>query len=119
MRFHSSHALIGSALLLATVGCGDSVPDSTKLFDLSTAEAKEVCLELVGDYPERSVTCGAATIKIGLTTAECNDNEPAPASCTATVGDARDCNAALYDKTDAELCADEPLPAVCAKLVGC
>jgi len=120
MHLTKSCALIGTLLLLAITGCGDSgVPDSKKLSDLSAAESKDACLEIAADYPERTVTCGSTTITIGLTTAECNTQEPAPATCTATVGDARDCSAAMYSMTDAELCADTPLPAACAKLTGC
>ena len=119
MHLHKTCALIGSFLLLAITGCGDSVSDSKKLSELSTEEAKDVCLELVDDYPERSVTCGSTTITIGLKSSECTDQTQAPATCTATVGDVRDCNAALYSQTDAELCSDAPLPAACAKLAGC
>jgi len=97
----------------------DGVPDSKKLTELTVAEAKDACLELQADYPERTVTCGTITITIGLTVAECNDETPAPAACTATVGDARACNSDLYKQTDAELCADGPLPASCAKLTSC
>jgi len=119
MQLHKSCALIGSFLLLAAAGCGSSVSDSKKLSELSTSEAKDVCLELASDYPERTVTCGSASITIGLTAAECNTPDPAPATCNATVGDVRDCQDALYSQTDAELCADSPLPAACAKLAGC
>ena len=120
MHPFKSCAVVGTFLLIAIAGCGDSgVSDSKKLSDLSTAESKDVCLELASDYPERTVTCGSTTITIGLTSAECNTQDQAPATCTATVGDARDCTDAIYSQTDAELCADTPLPAACTRLMGC
>lgn len=106
-----------SVLLAALVGCG-GVDDSKKLSELSTEEAKDVCLELVDDYPEKTVTCSGATITIGLTAADCDGETPASANCTATVGDTRDCTAAIYAQAEACM-VDAPLPAACAKLSGC
>ena len=112
--------LSAALLFCAIAGCSDSgVSDSKKLTALTTAESKDVCLELAGDYPERTVMCGTTAITVGLTAAECNVDDPATATCTATVGDARDCVDALYSQTDAQLCADTPPPAACAKLQGC
>ncbi len=99
--------------------CGGGVDDSKKLSDLSTEEAKDVCLDLAADFPERMVTCSGVTITIGLSEAECNTPDTAPATCTATVGDVRACNKAMYELSDAELCSSQSLPAACAKLEGC
>jgi hypothetical protein len=101
------------------VGCGgDGVSDSKKLSDLTPTEAKDVCLELVDDYPERTIDCSGTMITIGFTAAECNDEQAAPATCTATVGDIRDCTDAIYSLTDAQFCMQETLPAACAPLEG-
>lgn len=102
-----------SVLLAALVGCG-GVDDSKKLSELSTDESKDVCDELADDYPEKTVTCDGVmfTIKVNC------DGQVASPNCTATVGDARDCSAALY--VQAEACMiDAPLPPACAKLAGC
>lgn len=113
-------------MLLAAVlvGCGGGVSDSKKLSDLTAAEAKEACEEMADDYPERTVTCESGgqtfTLTLGIDKADCaTDSEPAPATCTATVGDARDCYDAFYSLTDAEICSSDSEPAACAKLEGC
>jgi hypothetical protein len=106
------------ALSLAACGGDSGVSSSKKLSELTTEEAKDACLELVADFPPRMVTCGDTTITVGTETADC-DGEVAPSSCTATVGDARDCAEAFKNQTDAQLCMDGPLPAACMKLVGC
>lgn len=110
--------LVSAGMLL---GCGDEgVSGSKKVTELTVEEAKDVCLELVADFPERTVTCAPeVTITIGLTAADCTDPEPAPATCTATVSDVRACNEAMYSQSDADLCMDKPLPAACAVLANC
>lgn len=101
------------------VGCGGGVSDSKKLAELSVSEAKDVCLELVDDYPEKTVNCNGTMTTVGFTKAECDDEGPAPATCTATVGDIRDCTDAFYSLSDAQICMLETLPAACAPLEGC
>lgn len=107
-----------SAFLIACGG--DGVPDSKKLSDLTAEESKDACEEAAADYPERTVNCGdGITLTVGIDEAECATAEPAPASCTATVGDARACFEAMYSLTDAQICMAESLPAACAKIEGC
>jgi hypothetical protein len=113
MKALSLGSILAAMLFTA---CGGGVDGGKKLSELSAAESKDACLELVDDYPEKMVDCGGGvTITIGLTASECNDNTTAPATCTATVDDVRDCTSQLYnDKT--LLCEDKPLPASCMKL---
>jgi len=107
-------------LVAFLVGCGgDGVSDSKKLTDLSASESKDVCLELAEDYAPRTVDCDGTMITIGIEKADCNDAETAPATCTATVGDARDCYDAMFSMSDAEICMADAPPAACAKLEGC
>jgi hypothetical protein len=109
-----------SVLVLSLAACGgdSGVDSSKKLSELSSQESKDACLELVEDFPPRMVTCGGTMITVGTETADC-DGEVAPSSCTATVGDARDCAEAFKNQTDEQLCMDGPLPAACMKIVGC
>lgn len=107
------------------VGCGgDGVSDSKKLSEVSASEAKDVCESLIDDYPERVVTCGSGSasimITIGFSSADCTDTTPpSSTTCSATVGDLRTCQDAIYSQTDAQLCSDSSQPAACAKLEGC
>lgn len=99
------------------IGCGGSgVSDSKKLADLSVSEAKDVCLELADDYPEKTVNCSGTSITIGYTAADCETDDTTPSTCTATVGDIRDCADAIYSLSDAQFCMQETLPAACAPL---
>lgn len=109
------------AIVMVLVGCGGGgVDGSKKLSELSAAEAKDACLELAEDFPEKTVSCGdGVTITVGVSTAECNSETPAPGTCTATVDDLRTCTDALYSQPDADLCMDKPLPAACEKLTSC
>ena len=110
---------LSAAATFAFAGCG-GISDDTKLSELTVSEAKDLCLELAADYPEKSVSCGnGISIRLGVTKASCDDETPASDACTATAGDFRDCTAALYGQTDAEACMDRPLPAACAKLANC
>jgi hypothetical protein len=109
-------------LTLVVLGCGggSGVSDSKKLADLSTDEAKDLCEELADGFPERTVDCSGVMITIGFNKAECaTDSEPAPSSCTATAGDARDCADAMSALTDDQICTSDSLPAACAPLQDC
>jgi hypothetical protein len=109
-----------TAMALAACGGDDGVDGSKKLSELSVAENKDACLELAEDYPEKTVDCGdGATLTVGLTATECNDQQVAPATCTATVDEARACTADIYNQSNADLCMDKPLPASCSKLAEC
>lgn len=113
-------SLVSVTAAMFFTGCGGGVDGDKKLSELSVAESKDACLELAGDFPEKTVDCGmGVTITIGLTAAECNDQDAAPATCTATVDDARACTEDIYNQSDADLCMDKPLPASCSKLSQC
>jgi hypothetical protein len=114
-----SYALL-TMMTIAMVGCPKEEVDSSKrLSELSTDEAKDVCFDLVDEFPERMVSCGdGVMITIGGSADDCDGQVP-DGSCTATVGDARDCAEAQKALTDAQLCADGPLPDECVELVGC
>ena len=108
------------AVVLMGCGGGGGVDDSKKLSDLSADEAQDLCSEFVDDFPERTVDCSGTMITIGYTAAECADaGEPAPTTCTATVGDARACADATFSLSDDEICNAETLPAACAALQDC
>lgn len=95
------------------IACGGGPSDSTKIVDLSTDEAQDVCEETSFN---RSVTCQGQTISIKST--DCTMLGTPAATCTATVGDARACSSAMESASDADLCAGN-IPAACEKLSGC
>ena len=108
------------AVIVMVAACGGGVDGSKKLSELSAQEAKDACNELAEDFPEKTVMCSAeVTITVGLTAAECANETPAPAACTATVDEARACTEALYNQTMQQLCSDAALPAACMKLTNC
>lgn len=107
---------------VSLVGCGGGGPsDSERLSDLSQSEAQELCEELADDYPERTVTCEGFTLTIGFNKADCaaDSAEPTPATCTLTVGDARDCADALFGLSDMQICTSDTLPPACAGIDEC
>jgi hypothetical protein len=109
-----------AAMALTACGGDDGVDGSKKLSELTVAESKDACLDLAADYPEKTIDCGdGLTLTVGITAAECNDQQTAPATCTATVDDSRACTADVYNQSDADLCSDKPLPASCSKLTQC
>jgi hypothetical protein len=96
-----------AALLVGCGGGDDSgVSDSTKLGDLSASDSTALCNDFAHDYPARTVDCGdGSTQEVGIDASECGEDEPPPASCEITVGQLRDCFDALYDQSDADVCA--------------
>jgi hypothetical protein len=99
------------------IACGGP-SDSTKLNELSEDEAKDLCEEARDSNPERTVTCMGVMLTVGLSSEDCADPGTPGSSCTATVGDARACNEAQGNQTEAQICAGE-IPAACAKLASC
>lgn len=102
---------------LLTIGaCSSGPSDSTKLSDLTTSEAQDLCEESIGT---RTITCNGTTFTLETTQADCDaaTADEIPASCPATVGDFRDCQDAIDDATDAQLC--EGLPTACAAVSAC
>lgn len=108
------------SLALAACGGGDDsgLDDSKVVGQLTASEAMSLCVELSGVFPQRTVDCGGGnTIDVGIDPAECN--EAPPATCTATVGQFRDCFGDISDLTDAQWCdANTQPPASCAPVLS-
>ena len=109
-----------SMFSLTMVACGgddggsSGVSDSKVIGTLSASEAMAVCIELTEIFPERTVDCGGGvTLTVGNSSSDCGSQPPA--TCTATVGQLRDCFGDLSDLTDAQWCSDTTQPpASCA-----
>ncbi len=100
-------------LMAACGGGGSDISSSKKLVDLSAAERLDLCEELSFS---REVTCDGITITVS--SQNCTDLGVPPATCTATVGDARACIQQQTSATDAQLCEETAFPA-CEKLFAC
>lgn len=116
-------AVLSSLSLVACGGDGGSsgLPDSKVVGTLTVSEAEALCNELAGVFPERMVTCDGTAITIGIDPADCVGDQP-PTTCTATVGDFRDCFEAFGNLSDAQICDDAtPTPPACAPVLsaGC
>lgn len=114
--------ILSSILSVGLVACGgdsgSGLSDSKVVGTLTLSEAMDLCVELSESFPERTVDCGGGvTLTVGINPAECTDQPPA--TCTATVGNFRDCFDAFGDLSDAELCSDTTLPpAACAPVLS-
>lgn len=114
---------IASLMMLTFLnGCG-GISDDTLIADLTVDDAATVCEEFA-EY-DRSVTCGtgdtAVTIDMGMgTVEECTaEFEPAPAGCTATMGDVRACMDAFNALTDEDICAGTTgIPPECTAMMS-
>ena len=100
---------------------GSGLPDSKVIGTLSASEAMAFCNELEASFPQRTVDCGGgAMVTVGFE-ADCS-MAMARTTCTATVGNFRDCFGDLDGLSDAQLCDDTtPAPASCAPVLsaGC
>ncbi|MBP6630235.1 MAG: hypothetical protein KBG28_18155 [Kofleriaceae bacterium] len=106
------HVLL-AGVLTSLLGCGDEpVPAARPLSGLTAAEVDTLCEELVADFPARITQCTGFDLVIGVPEPACQ-NYPAPATCTATVGDLRACMSAWFALSQAELCALDDAPAEC------
>ncbi len=120
--------LLALPALLLLAGCG-GISDGTELTSLTADDADAVCAELADAAPAREVTCGEGdfefTFTLGVDEAECASGfEPVEsASCTATVGDMKDCMSEGLDLSDEELCEpsdEEPeISAACQAIFDC
>jgi len=107
-------------------GTGSGVSGSKSLVSLNDGEINDLCKYIVDvSGPTRTVDCGGG-VKVTLeaqTVAECvadlKASQAAAPTCAATVDHAEACVEALADFTDAQLCADTPLPTACAPLLEC
>lgn len=119
---------IVSALLCAglTAACGGSdgsgVSRSKSLASLNDDEITDLC-EYVAGGEMRTITCDdGSTVTLEATTvAECvTEQQAAPTTCDATVGDVEDCHDDTEDLSDEELCDGlASLPASCLPLLAC
>ncbi|HWO26919.1 MAG TPA: hypothetical protein VNO30_49655 [Kofleriaceae bacterium] len=116
-------AFLCAGLIAACGGSdGSGVERSKSLVSLNDDEITDLCEYFADVTEKRVVDCGG-----GLTVtfqakpvAECvADHQQIPASCSATVGDAEDCNTDFADLTDEQLCSDGALPASCQVLFAC
>jgi len=109
-------------LSMALVACGggddSGLSDSKVVGTLTLEEAMSLCQELAGVFPERTVDCGGGnTLTVGIDPAECTDQPPM--TCTATVGQFRDCFGDISDLTDAQWCdPNTQPPASCAPVLS-
>jgi hypothetical protein len=102
------------------LGCGSSggIDSSKTLGSLSAADQMTECMDLASEFPPKTVSCGSAgSATVGTDPAKCSGSNfsAAPASCTVTVGQLEDCDAALYDGSAA---CSTSIPPACAPLVN-
>jgi len=115
--------VLSSVALISLLSCGgdggsSGLPDSKVVGTLTPAESDALCQEFVADFPARTIDCGGGfTVEIGTTAADCDGSTP-PATCTATVGDFRECFDMLSGLSDAEFCMLEVPPAACSAVLG-
>lgn len=101
---------------------GSGVERSKSLAALSDGEITDLCEHFADVTERRVVDCGGGLMVTfeARPVAECvADHQQIPASCTATVGDAEDCNEDFADLTDQQLCSDGALPASCQAVFAC
>lgn len=117
-------SILVAFILSAAAACGgggggsSGIPDSTVASDLSMEEVVSFCEEMAADYPAREVDCGGTEPEQnGIDPAECADAEPFADTCTATVGDFRDCFGAIYALSDEEFCNLTEIPPECEPLI--
>jgi len=112
-------SVCGVAFAMA-LGCGSSgsgIDRSRTLGSLSTAEQMSECEDFASMYPKKSVSCGTdGSASVGTDASECmgSNFEAIPSTCTVTVGQLEDCDAALYNEGSA-VCSGN-VPTECAPL---
>ncbi|HEY4058045.1 MAG TPA: hypothetical protein VGM39_15630 [Kofleriaceae bacterium] len=94
------------------------IANSRVVNTLTPDESLALCNELYAAFPPREVSCESGTQAWGFDV-NCANTAPFGASCTATVGNARDCVAALRSLADEQVCAGDVNPPACALLEGC
>jgi hypothetical protein len=78
------------------------------------------CNYLASTYPSKTIDCGSGnTITIGTSASKCSGSafDMIPSTCTVTVGQLEDCEAALYDEGSAA-CTATTEPTACSALVS-
>ena len=118
MKLTSVGCVFGFALAVA-IGCGGGGIDRSKsLGSLSAADQMTECQHLASQYPAKMIDCGSnGSNTVGVDPAQCSgsDFQATPASCTITVGQLEDCDAAVYNEGSSAYCSGT-IPAACAPL---
>ena len=100
-------------------GGGGGISDSKQLGSLTQEEGTALCNEIADNYPEKTVSCPDGDTTVGTSPSDCTGGDNTfPSSCTATVGDARDCFDALYNQSESDTCSGT-IPAECEPLFSC
>ncbi len=102
----------------------DALDPAEKLTSLTVGQAVQLCVQLVDEYPRKTVSCPNGSATVGLQAADCVSGSAGsnallnlPASCTATIGDAESCAAAEYgDPCGSNSLADA---AACSAFLSC
>lgn len=98
---------IAATLLLSACG----ISNGTELGSLDKEDAIKLCEEAEA----RTIECGEGDVTWTIElNGDCSDAEAPPETCTATVGDWRDCVDAWDAMSDDEICAAESTPSACA-----
>jgi hypothetical protein len=110
--------VLGVAVAVA-IGCGgdsSGIDRSKAVGSLSAADQMTECMNNASKYPSKTVMCSdGSTLPLGTDPAECSGSgfHAYPAACPVTVGQAEDCEAALYAAGSAACGSGSP-PAACA-----
>lgn len=99
---------------------GSGLSDATSLTAVPADQRQALCEEFAALWPVRTLTCSGQEVQWGVQ-ADCSNaaNEAPPAECAdITVGQMRDCFAAMGDLSDMAICAMDPPPPVCGPLLG-
>lgn len=101
--------IIAATLVLSACG----LSNGTELGSLDQEDATKLCEE--GEA--RTIECGEGEVTWTIElNGDCDNAEVPPETCTATVGDWRDCSDAWAAMSDEEICAAESTPSECAPL---
>lgn len=115
--------MLAIALAGASACATDSaaLEDSQKLASLELEAVRALCREHAAAFPERMITCSAdEVIVVGNDAGVCEKltKNEVPATCTATVGEARKCTAVLATQSDQAFCTQMEFPPECAYLTA-
>lgn len=117
MKLTSVGCVCGVALAVA-IGCGGGGVDRSKtLGSLSAADQMTECQHLASEYPQKTIDCGSGgSDTVGTDPAQCSGSnfQAIPSTCTVTVGQLEDCDAALYS-AGSDLCSGT-IPSACSPL---
>ena len=106
---------LGLFALMTLSACG--ISDGTELSSLEGEDLVQICEDNAAE--DRTISCddgAGGTIEIELSS-DCSTagDSTFPEACTATVGDYKDCQSALANASDEDLCAGT-LPSECDAL---